>query len=851
MKKVLSVLGATLGLLLYAVVAFLFIICILMVEYEEIFLFGFILLIPVVIILITKRFKGLLALALTLLLTMISFYFIFPLFGGDVAYDNKFGYSKNDDGTITVSFTEFRIFEHDSEDVVLPSSFKKKEVTGVELRLKKDVKSITVPATVKTIKIGGSNNSGSCRVENLFYEGSLSEWCENVSVDGLSKVDKLYINGSLIEGDLLIPDDVTKINDFAFAGYSRIRSVTFWESSNLVSIGEKAFYDCDRLWDVNFSENSKLSSIGDNAFAGCEKIFSFTLPENLMYLGKKALPDDLIEIYNLSTLSYDDADVIHKNSSAKSVIENIDGYLFVAVGDSSNKLLLLDYIGYGENLHIPELGADRIVIYNNAFLGCESIVSVTIPSNVAEIGNNAFCGCTSLENIKIGRGLTSIGESAFSYCNSVRSVEIDKNNAKYYIESNCIIEKETYTVIRGFSNTIPSYARSIGESAFEGCDFTSIHIPDSVTSIGDHAFYSCNLLTELTFAENTKIEKIGSHAFYYCESLSNVEFPNKLSAKALGEYSFNYKKIGTTYKGVVYIGNKENPYRIAVDDTYLDGPGLWAYLFGINVVFHKDTTMIASSFVPRLNDIKSITIPKNIELICEGAFARGGYSPNQKQYEIKIEVEEGNKEYYSEGNCLIEKDTATLMFGLNNSTIPEGVKIIGDYAFSNCDGITDITIPNSVIYIGKGAFSRYKNLTNVHISDLSSWCNIEFADYGSNPLYSTENLYLNGELVTELIIPDGVTSINDYAFINQDGLISVVIPDSVTSIGDEAFSGCDNLTSVVIGDGITSISYSAFDNCDNLADVYYTGTEEEWFANFGWDDYFGDATIHFNYVPKK
>ena len=830
MKKVLSVLGATLGLLLYAVVAFLFIICILMVEYEGIFLFGFILLIPVVIILIAKRFKGLLALALTLLLTMISFYFIFPLFGGDVAYDNKFGYSKNDDGTITVSFTEFRIFEHDSEDVVLPSSFREKEVTGVELRLKKDVKSITVPATVKTIKIGGSNDSGSCRVETLFYEGSLSEWCENVSVDGLSKVDKLYINGSLIEGDLLIPDDVTKINDFAFAGYSRIRSVTFGESSNLVSIGEKAFYDCDRLWDVNFGENSKLSSIGDNAFAGCEKIFSFTLPENLMYLGKKALPDDLIEIYNLSTLSYDDADVIHKNSSAKSVIENIYGYLFVAIDDSSNKLLLFDYIGDDKNLHIPELKVDRIVIYNNAFLGWESIVSVTIPSNVTEIGNNAFCGCTSLENIKIGRGLTSIGESAFSYCNSVRSVEIDKNNAKYYSESNCIIEKETYTVIRGFSNTIPSYARSIGERAFEGCDFTSIHISDSVTSIGDYAFDSCDLLTELTFADNTKIEKIGSYAFYYCESLSNVEFPNKLSAKALGEYSFNYKKIGTTHKGVVYVGNKENPYRIAVDDiydTYNDGLGL-RVMFGINVVFHKDTAIIASSLKPTSGYIKSITIPKNVELICEGAFVIGHHYSTRKQYEIKIEVEEGNKEYYSEGNCLIEKDTATLMFGRNNSTIPEGVKIIGDYAFSNCDGITDITIPDSVTYIGKGTFLGCKSLTNVHISDLSSWCNIEFTDSLSNPLHHADNLYLNGELVTQLVIPDDVTSISDYAFYS-----------------------CDSITSVVIGDGITSISYRAFDNCDNLTDVYYTGTEEEWFANFGWGDYFSDATIHFNYVPEE
>ena len=89
----------------------------------------------------------------------------------------------------------------------------------------------------------------------------------------------------------------------------------------------------------------------------------------------------------------------------------------------------------------------------------------------------------------------------------------------------------------------------------------------------------------------------------------------------------------------------------------------------------------------------------------------------------------------------------------------------------------------------------------------------------ANPLNYAHNLYLNNELITDLVIPSSVTSIGDYAFYVCRGLTSITIPDTVTSIGDSAFSGCRGLTSVTIGNSVTSIGYYAFSGCSGLTSV--------------------------------
>jgi len=107
-----------------------------------------------------------------------------------------------------------------------------------------------------------------------------------------------------------------------------------------------------------------------------------------------------------------------------------------------------------------------------------------------------------------------------------------------------------------------------------------------------------------------------------------------------------------------------------------------------------------------------------------------------------------------------------------------------------------VIIGNGVTSIGKGAFYGCSSLKSVHISDIAAWCQIYFYAQSSNPLYYAKNLYLNGELVTDLVIPNSVPFIAGGAFLNCSSLTSVTIGNSVTIIGEEAFYGCNKLYDV-------------------------------------------------------
>jgi hypothetical protein len=103
----------------------------------------------------------------------------------------------------------------------------------------------------------------------------------------------------------------------------------------------------------------------------------------------------------------------------------------------------------------------------------------------------------------------------------------------------------------------------------------------------------------------------------------------------------------------------------------------------------------------------------------------------------------------------------------------------------------------------------------VNIHDLSSWCNVFFYSEFSNPLFYARNLYLNSEVVKDLVIPEGVTSINHFAFNHCNSLFSLDIPTSVKFIGNLAFGNSHNLTSVMIPSSVTYFAW-AFENCNNL-----------------------------------
>ena len=157
--------------------------------------------------------------------------------------------------------------------------------------------------------------------------------------------------------------------------------------------------------------------------------------------------------------------------------------------------------------------------------------------------------------------------------------------------------------------------------------------------------------------------------------------------------------------------------------------------------------------------------------------------------------------------------------------IPDSVTVIGNSAFCGCDNLTDITIPVSVTAIDSEAFFACGNLTNVYLSDIAKWCAVSFGYGDANPFSWAKNLYLNGELVTELIIPGGVTAIGERAFYCFSGFTGVTIPDSVVSIGACAFYNCKNLTSVTIPDSVAFVGGSAFYGCTKLSSATIQGSE--------------------------
>ena len=375
--------------------------------------------------------------------------------------------------------------------------------------------SITIPDSVTSI--GGYPFSGCYRLTDIYYQGDLSGWLEiefgKDEANPMYYAANLYINGELLQGEIIIPDGPEEIGNYAFYNCDGLTSVIIPDS--VTSIGEYAFRGCSGLTSVTIGNG--VISIGYEAFSVCSGLTSVTIGNGVTSIGRRAFYDcsSLTEVYYQGDLS---------------------GWSEIEFGDyDANPMYYADklYIN-GELLQgdivIPE-GTEKIGAY--VFCDCDSLTSVTIPDSVTSIGDYAFYGCSDLTSVTIPDSVTSIGDHAFSGCSGLTDVyyqgdlsgwsEIEfgssSANPMYYAD-NLYINGE---LLQG-DIVISEGTKKIGANAFYNCDaLTSVTIGNGVTSIGNYAFSDCDGLTSVTIPGS--VTSIGSGAFSGCSGLTSITIP--------------------------------------------------------------------------------------------------------------------------------------------------------------------------------------------------------------------------------------------------------------------------------------------------------------------------------------
>lgn len=397
----------------------------------------------------------------------------------------------------------------------------------------------------------------------------------------------------------------------------------------------------------------------------------------------------------------------------------------------------------------------------------------------------------------------------------------------------------TYTLGKDSENIQISGLTSYGQTLEKICFSSNIdgHKVESV----DCTLRS-NYLEEVAFEDGIENIVFGADG---CTNLKSIVLPDSCKSMNLYLSSDSKNFVFNQYKNGQYLGTKTNPYFFLQSIEDLNVPEFEIHS-DCEIVYSNfysgsafDTTFDTIKFDGTTNQFKNKThfveqSTNNSGKVFLVVCTNGQFFSSDKYYECTYSTGEtkrykiGSSMVYQsnmvsviipDGVTSIGKGTFQYCSGLTSITIPSGVTSIGAYAFSDCSGLTSITIPNSVTSIGSSAFSRCSGLTRVNITDFSAWLNIDFSSMESNPLYHANHLYLNGKKVTEIVIEEGVTKINDYVLYEASALTSITIPNSVTSIGGWAFYGCSGLASITIPNSVTSIGAYAFSHCYALSSI--------------------------------
>ncbi len=441
----------------------------------------------------------------------------------------------------------------------------------------------------------------------------------------------------------------------------------------------------------------------------------------------------------------------------------------------------------------------------------EIIETLILPESIIRIYDNAFYYCPNLKYTEYGNA-KYLGSAENKHIALIKAANTAITSVEIHPQT-VIIADDAFADCKSLTNvTFGNLLKSIGAGAFSDLDsLKNVEIPDSVNCLGKDAFFSCDALERVVIGNG--IEEIPYRAFERCTSLTEVEFGS--SVRVLGEYAFAnctalpYVRLPGTVdtvdtrtfescdslkynyygKELRYLPGENSEYEYLVSFVY--------YSFE-KADLHPDTRVIANKAFGILKNLKELSIDG------EGRYLT------------------------SAGNCIIDKESGTLVAGINTSVIPDdgSIKEIGDYAFYNMREFRMTSLPSGINRIGNSAFAYCMSLECIELNpELVSVGDSAFEDCGlstvsfGDMIETIGNNAFSFNSITELYLPSSLRELGDDAFRCNEKLVSLEIDEGLTEIGQYVFGDCWELKNVTLPSTLESIGTGAFYSCTLLESI--------------------------------
>lgn len=427
--------------------------------------------------------------------------------------------------------------------------------------------------------------------------------------------------------------------------------------------------------------------------------------------------------------------------------------------------------------------------------------------NQSEQSSSASKESSEEDNIKFEIGIS--GEEAVLKSVSGSSSVVNIPSSYEGKPLTRILEKAFFDKSKIKEINIPEGVREIGKDAFNGCtNLTKLSLPSSLRTIGERAFVGLRYIQKISIPEG--VETIGGVAFSSCENLEEITFPSTL--ESLGSNLFTSKKLKTTtYKGLEYLGNEDNPYLVAykVEDKNA-GPE--------EIETHPQTKLLGCSIFESEKSLAKATLNEGLITIGASAF-KSTIIEN-----ITIPSSVKTIEAYSFESC--NKLTTCIISG-------NSLRKIEHEAFSGASALESISLPSSVEEVGFYAFSQFDVASSLKYNEKD---NGYYLGNDNDPYHvfiglkdktvssftlDADTAVISGQAFRDsklesLTIPTKVKTIGDSAFFQMTSLKEITIPSNVTNMGGNLFNSCSSLTKIELQNAPAIIGNGFAGNCAKL-----------------------------------